>query len=51
MITRNSTLLIDDCGDNITAALDDNVRAVFCNPKCPETVIDTLLQLLNVDVE
>jgi hypothetical protein len=35
-ITRNTTLLIDDDGQNITIALDSQVRAIWFNPHEPE---------------
>ena len=34
-ITRESTLLVDDDANNIRTALDEGVRAIWCNPDNP----------------
>jgi hypothetical protein len=45
-ITRASTLLIDDDLNNILAALNNGVRAVFCDPDRTRNMMDDLLSLI-----
>ncbi len=44
-ITRLSTLLIDDQVDNISLALEAQVRAVRFNPENPQLILKDLLFL------
>ncbi|CAM9649982.1 unnamed protein product [Discosporangium mesarthrocarpum] len=44
-ITRASTLLIDDDVNNVTIALKEGVKSVWCNPDNADTMIDELVRL------
>lgn len=44
-ITRNTTLLLDDDARNIRHALENDVRAVWFNPKKPNKLLPELLRL------
>mmetsp|Transcript_26153 Transcript_26153/g.26385 ORF Transcript_26153/g.26385 Transcript_26153/m.26385 type:complete len:190 (-) Transcript_26153:227-796(-) len=40
---RCTTLLLDDCPNNIQHALENHTLAIQCDPDCPQRMIDTLL--------
>jgi hypothetical protein len=44
-ITRNTTLLLDDDGRNIRHALENEIRAVWFNPKKPQKLLSDLMRL------
>lgn len=44
-ITRKTTLLLDDDGRNIRHALENEVRAVWFNPKKPHKLLSDLMRL------
>jgi len=46
VITRSSTLLIDDDKSNIQIALDKGVRAVWFIPEEPEVLVQQLCELI-----
>jgi len=43
VITRGSTVLIDDDRSNIEVALEAGVRAFWLDPRRPEEVVESLL--------
>jgi hypothetical protein len=42
MITRNSTVLIDDDINNVEIALRNQVRAIWLNPQFPNRILSEL---------
>ena len=46
VITRGTTLLVDDDANNIKVALAEGVRAIWLNPKNSEKLIQNVTELL-----